>query len=320
MLSSPGRPARACASSRCRTTSWRSSRRPAWCRARCPCARPCSGVVTEREAYEGMQVEPGMALFQVADLSAVWIEARFYESEASLVTAGAAGRGEAAARSRASSCTGPSTTSTRPWTTPRARSPARVVFANDFGLLRPGMYADVTLSVDRGEALVIPDDAVLDTGERRLVFVSLGDGRFTPREVEVGTRSGGKAQILGGLRGRGRGGREGELPARQRVAHPRRAGGAGAGGQGGPPARTPRAGMIARIIEFTARNRLLVLTLTALACAYADQHAAEHPARRPARPLGHAGHRLHASGTARRTSSRTRSPIPSSAACSARRA
>jgi Cu(I)/Ag(I) efflux system membrane fusion protein len=53
--------------------------------------------------------------------------------------------------------------------------------------------------MDRGEALVIPDDAILDTGTRRLVFVSLGAGRFMPREVEVGTRSGGKAQILSGL-------------------------------------------------------------------------------------------------------------------------
>jgi membrane fusion protein, copper/silver efflux system len=163
-----------------------------------PLRSPVSGFVTERMAYEGMQVEPGMALFQVADLSEVWIEARFYESEASLVTAGAPV--EVRLPQDPSVVLQGTIGYVYPTVDDASRTlTARIVFANDFGLLRPGMYADVTLSVDRGEALVIPDDAVLDTGERRLVFVSLGDGRFAPREVEVGTRAGGKAQILGGL-------------------------------------------------------------------------------------------------------------------------
>jgi multidrug efflux pump subunit AcrA (membrane-fusion protein) len=74
-----------------------------------------------------------------------------------------------------------------------------VVLTNDFGQLRPGMYADVLLEVDLGEALVVPDDAVLDTGLRSVVFVSVGEGRFVPREVTVGDRAGGQAQILEGI-------------------------------------------------------------------------------------------------------------------------
>jgi multidrug efflux pump subunit AcrA (membrane-fusion protein) len=163
-----------------------------------PLRSPVSGFVTERMVYEGMQVEPGMALFQVTDLSEVWIEARFYESEASLVTTGAPV--EVRLPQDPSVVLQGTIDYIYPTLDDASRTlAARVVLANDFGLLRPGMYADVTLSMDRGEALVIPDDAILDTGTRRLVFVSLGAGRFMPREVEVGTRSGGKAQILSGL-------------------------------------------------------------------------------------------------------------------------
>jgi membrane fusion protein, copper/silver efflux system len=163
-----------------------------------PLRSPVTGVVTERLAYEGMQVEPGLALFQVADLDEVWIEARFYESEASLVTTGAPV--EVRLPQDPSVVLQGTIDYVYPTLDDASRTlTARVVFANDFGLLRPGMYANVTLSVARGEALVIPDDAILDTGERRIVFLSLGEGRFTPREVEVGTRSGGKAQILSGL-------------------------------------------------------------------------------------------------------------------------
>ncbi len=163
-----------------------------------PLASPVTGVVTERMAYEGMQVAPGMALFQVSDLSEVWIETRFYEYEASLVAAGMPV--EVRLPHDPSVVLQGSIDYVYPTLDDASRTlAARVVFANDFGLLRPGMYANVTLAVDRGEALVVPDDAILDTGERQLVFVALGEGRFAPREVEVGIRAGGQAQILSGL-------------------------------------------------------------------------------------------------------------------------
>lgn len=163
-----------------------------------PLLSPATGVVTERMAFEGMRVEPGLTLLQVSDLAEVWVEARFYEYEAALVAEGAP------VEVRLPHDPGVVLPGRIDYVYPTLDDAsrtlaARIVLDNGFGLLRPGMYANVTLLADRGEALVVPDDAILDTGERRLVFVSLGEGRFTPREVEVGVRSGGKAQILNGL-------------------------------------------------------------------------------------------------------------------------
>lgn len=161
-----------------------------------PC--PVGGVVTRREAFVGMRVEPGMELLQVADLSQVWVVADFYEYEAPWLAPGQPVTVElpfdpGVALPAAIDFVYPSVD-------PAARTQqARIVLANPFGLLRPGMYAAVTLELDRGQDLVIPDDAILDTGRRRIVFVSLSGGRFAPREVEVGARSGGRAQILSGL-------------------------------------------------------------------------------------------------------------------------
>jgi Cu(I)/Ag(I) efflux system membrane fusion protein len=61
------------------------------------------------------------------------------------------------------------------------------------------MYADVTLLTDRGERLVVPEEAVLYAGPRRLVFVDLGEGRLRPQEIEVGVRSGDSYEVLSGL-------------------------------------------------------------------------------------------------------------------------
>ena len=62
------------------------------------------------------------------------------------------------------------------------------------------MYADVFLHVDRGDGLVVPDGAVINAGDRRLVFLDRGEGRFEPREVRLGIKVNGSGlQILSGL-------------------------------------------------------------------------------------------------------------------------
>jgi Cu(I)/Ag(I) efflux system membrane fusion protein len=107
---------------------------------------------------------------------------------------------------------------------PGARLPARVSYVYPYldaasrtlkvrfevpnaGLaLLPGMYVHVDLEIDSGEGVIVPADAILDTGTRKVVFVETGEGVFEPREIEVGGRSGDTAQALSGLR-------EGELVA-----------------------------------------------------------------------------------------------------------
>ncbi|MBE3110228.1 MAG: efflux RND transporter periplasmic adaptor subunit, partial [Acidobacteria bacterium] len=159
---------------------------------------PVSGFVTTKATFEGQQVEPGMELFTITDLSVVWIEADLYEYEARAIRLGQAGRltlpydTGRALRGRI--------TYIYPTVNPETRTlRVRFEFANPGFSLKPAMFADVELDVDSGPGLVVPDSAVIDTGERQVVFVAKGDGRFEPRLVQVGARSGGKAQVLTGL-------------------------------------------------------------------------------------------------------------------------
>ena len=165
---------------------------------RVPLLCPATGVVTKREAFVGMRIEPGMPLFEVTDLARVWVVADFYENEARQLAAGMPVQVDLP------SYPGMALPAVVDFVYPTldeaARTqPVRVVLDNPFKVLRPGMYASVTLDIDRGESLIVPDDAVLDTGTRKIAFVALGEGRFTPREVAVGQRSGGRTQILSGL-------------------------------------------------------------------------------------------------------------------------
>lgn len=159
---------------------------------------PAAGTVTGREVYEGMEIRPGMELLTVADFSTVWVDAQFYEVEARGLHAG-----------QPATLRLPYDPSVAlsgeidfiyPYLDEATRTVrARLVLANDFGQLKPGMYVDVTVRIDQGEELAIPDNAILDTGERQIVFVHRGEGNFEPRAVEVGARSGGLAQIYEGL-------------------------------------------------------------------------------------------------------------------------
>jgi multidrug efflux pump subunit AcrA (membrane-fusion protein) len=159
---------------------------------------PVSGYVTAKGVFEGQQVEPGMELFTITDLSRVWIEADFYEYEAAALALG-----------QTATLSLPYDPATvlegriayvYPTLAIETRTlRVRFEFPNPDTALKPGMFANVELAAGDSEGLVIPDSAVLDTGTRRLVFVATGPGRFEPREVRVGVRSAGKAEVLSGL-------------------------------------------------------------------------------------------------------------------------
>ncbi|MBM4398155.1 MAG: efflux RND transporter periplasmic adaptor subunit [Deltaproteobacteria bacterium] len=164
-----------------------------------PVLAPASGVVTAKQVFEGQQVDPGMELFTVTDLSRVWIEADLYENEAGRVRVGdeavltlAYDPGvRLAGRVRY----------VYPYLNPETRTlKVRFDFANPDGALKPAMYANVQLTLEAAEGVVVPDSAVMDTGVRQVAFVAGADGAFEPREVKVGIRAGGRVQVVEGLK------------------------------------------------------------------------------------------------------------------------
>jgi RND family efflux transporter MFP subunit len=159
---------------------------------------PVSGFVTMKNVVEGQQIEPAMELFAISDLSRVWVEADFYEYEARVLHLGEQAVVEL-----------PYDTATRldgrvAFISPTLNAETRTLkvrfeFPNPGNALKPGMFASVELAVQTAQGIVVPDSAVMDTGDRQVVFVSTGSGMFEPRIVAVGVRSSGKAQILSGV-------------------------------------------------------------------------------------------------------------------------
>ena len=148
---------------------------------------PVRGFVLEKNVLRGMYVTPEMELFHLADLSTVWIIVTLYEHELPVVAIGdavtvsLAGLPDAKVKGTLSYIYPQVDLATR-------TAKARVEVKNDDFALKPGMYAHVTIEKSLGEALLVPDDAIIDTGVRSIVFVRSGAGRFEPREVEVGPR------------------------------------------------------------------------------------------------------------------------------------
>ena len=161
---------------------------------------PVSGIVTEKKALAGMRFMPGETLYQVTDLSSVWVIADLFEQDIGLVRLGA----KASVTFNAYPNRAFDGTITYIYPTLKAETrtvPVRIELANVGGLLKPGMFAQVELQVgNRSAVLTIPDSAVLDTGTRRIVLVQLMEGRFEPREVKLGSRSDSYVEVLAGVR------------------------------------------------------------------------------------------------------------------------
>ncbi len=160
---------------------------------------PVDGTVIQKTAVLGMRVMPGEKLFDIADLSTVWVIADIYENELSLVGPGAT------ARITLSSLPGREFTAPLEFVYPALAGDARTVKAR-FSILNPGaklkpqMFTNVEIRVDLGRRLAVPDDAVLDTGRRQIVYVDKGEGYFEPREVRLGLRAEGYREVLSGLK------------------------------------------------------------------------------------------------------------------------
>jgi Cu(I)/Ag(I) efflux system membrane fusion protein len=159
---------------------------------------PISGYIWARTAYHGMKVMPADTLFDIVDLSHVWILADVYEYELPRLSVGQA------ATMTLSYWPGRIWHGTVTYVYPAVDEKTRTVkvrieLDNPKGELKPEMFADVTLRGRNREVLGVPDDAVLDSGARKVVFVALGDGRFQPRDITVGDHGKGVYEVKSGL-------------------------------------------------------------------------------------------------------------------------
>ncbi|MEQ8279270.1 MAG: efflux RND transporter periplasmic adaptor subunit [Deltaproteobacteria bacterium] len=164
-----------------------------------PIRAPASGFVIDKNIVEGTHADAGTRLFRVAALDSVWLEARLFEEDASLVAVGQEVKVELA------HVAGPAATGrvvqVLPYLDGATRSVvARVALDNPDGHYKPGMYADATFSIPVGEVLQVPEDAVLFAGRTRLVFVERDGDRLTPVEVTTGLRANGRIEIREGLK------------------------------------------------------------------------------------------------------------------------
>jgi RND family efflux transporter MFP subunit len=160
---------------------------------------PVSGYVTGKEIFEGTRVMPGMDLLTVTDLSRVWIEADLYEYEAQSVRMGQTASLETVAEPGAK--LKGRVAFIYPTFSPETRTlKVRFDFPNPGLRLKPQMYANVSLDLHSMTGVVIPDSALIESGVRVVAFVDAGGGSFEPREVKVGVRGNGKAQILSGVK------------------------------------------------------------------------------------------------------------------------
>ncbi len=167
--------------------------------ARITLVAPIGGVVTELMAREGMTMMPGATLFRINSLSTVWANAEVPESQAALIRPGA--------KVQATSAAAPGTLlrgtvqAVLPEVNASTRTlKARVELANPSGVLVPGMFVAMQfLDLRAAKSLLIPTEAVIQTGTRVVVMVAQDKGKFIPVEVETGIESSGQTEIKRGL-------------------------------------------------------------------------------------------------------------------------
>jgi Cu(I)/Ag(I) efflux system membrane fusion protein len=163
---------------------------------------PANGIVTKRLVTQGMYVQAGMPLLEVADLSTVWVDADIYQYELPWIKVG---QPVAMSLDYLPGETFPGKIDyIYPYLKEATRTAkVRLRFANPGLKLKPEMFAQVRIeSAVAHQAVVVPADAVIDTGLKQHVFIALGGGRFEPREVKLGVLGDdGVREVLSGLKG-----------------------------------------------------------------------------------------------------------------------
>ncbi len=159
---------------------------------------PMDGIVLKKHVWAGEYMERGADFYHIADLSSLWVDARLYELDLPFVRVGQ----EAAItfeKGTDQQLRGKVVFVSPTLEEETRTAVARLEFPNADGRLKPGMFATAEISVDLGEKLVVPVEAVLDSGTRQLLFVDKGEGLLEPREVMVGVKGDGLWEIVRGV-------------------------------------------------------------------------------------------------------------------------
>lgn len=150
---------------------------------------PANGVVMEKMAVQGQMMRPGERIYRIADLSTVWVNAQIYERDLGAVFAGQTAEVHLSYGNKRSYSGTVIQLLPQVESTTRSAT-ARLVIENSDGSLRPGMFVDARFQAElSADAVLVPDSAVLRSGERNTVFVALDGGSFEPREVKLGART-----------------------------------------------------------------------------------------------------------------------------------
>jgi Cu(I)/Ag(I) efflux system membrane fusion protein len=159
---------------------------------------PLTGVVTKKDAVEGMKLEAGATPFELVDLSSVWVLADVYESELRLVQERMAATLQLGALPNREFKG--KVVFIDPILNPETRTvKVRLTFANPTGELRPEMFGEVVLQGTPHRAVRIPPDAVIDSGTEKVVFVARGEGKFEPRKIRLGESDGSYQEVTAGV-------------------------------------------------------------------------------------------------------------------------
>ncbi len=158
---------------------------------------PVDGVMLKRGVTPGLRFDRGFEFYRIADLNRVWILADVYAHQLPFVRGGASARITTAEESHALSATVSTSEPIFDETTQTLK--VRLEAANPRFALKPGMFVDVEFAVASPSTLVVPADAIVDSGLRKTVFVECGEGSFEPRLIETGSRIGDDVEVKKGL-------------------------------------------------------------------------------------------------------------------------
>lgn len=159
---------------------------------------PIAGVVTKKEVVGGMKLDEGAMPYEIVDLSHVWVLADIYETDLHRVRVGMPAK--LTLKAYPNRTFEGTAAFVDPVLDPKTRTvKLRLEFANPSGELKPEMFGQVTLEGAEREGLRIPEDAVIDSGTKKIAFVALGAGMLQPREIVLGDSDGAQVEVISGL-------------------------------------------------------------------------------------------------------------------------